>query len=78
MLAQGPGCTDNSLFQIVGNELETVWNLGEGNTYSIRVQSTNAIGDSIQEEFTIVAIGGGQVDSFPSGQATTAPNMWRG
>ena len=51
----GPGSTDNLNFTIVGNQLRTAVNLNATvkSTYSIRIQTTDASGRSLQQTFQI-------------------------
>ncbi|GIW78482.1 MAG: hypothetical protein KatS3mg105_0289 [Gemmatales bacterium] len=54
-LVSGPGSTDNALFQIVGNQLQTnaVLNFEAKSTLSIRVQTRDAEGFAFEKVFTI-------------------------
>ena len=54
-LASGTGDTDNAQFTIVGNQLQTAasFDFETKSSYSIRVQSTDSGGLSIQKTFTI-------------------------
>ncbi|NET69658.1 MAG: hypothetical protein F6K62_00945 [Sphaerospermopsis sp. SIO1G2] len=54
-LITGTGDTDNNLFAIVGNQLQsdTVFNYENDNSYSIRVQVTDPGGLSYAQQFTI-------------------------
>src|SRR5262249_36539023 len=51
----GDGSSGNSSFQISGNELQTNAVLSSivQSSYSIRVRSTDALGNSIEQQFTI-------------------------
>lgn len=57
-LVNGTGSTDNSLFVIQGNELRTnrVFNFEEQQQYSIRVQTNDGNGGTIEKAFTIIII----------------------
>jgi YVTN family beta-propeller protein len=54
-LVSGAGSTDNSSFQIVGSTLETnaTFDFETKSSYSIRVRSTDAGGQSFEKQFTI-------------------------
>ena len=54
-LVSGAGSTDNASFQISGNELQTGATLNDGQSYSVRIQSTDTLGKSIAQQFTITA-----------------------
>ncbi|AFZ24601.1 Ca2+-binding protein, RTX toxin [Cylindrospermum stagnale PCC 7417] len=65
-LVEGTGATDNSLFTIINNQLETytVFDYETKNSYSIRVQATDQSGYSYEQEITF---GVSNVIEYPTG-----------
>ena len=68
-LVSGVGSTDNTSFQIVGNELRTLgpFNFETKSSYSIRVRSTHELGQQLEWKFTIQVT---DVDEFNVGAIT--------
>ncbi|MGB3510616.1 MAG: Ig-like domain-containing protein, partial [Microcoleaceae cyanobacterium] len=71
-LVAGAGDTDNSLFQIQGNQVVTTQPLDfeAQPTYSIRIQTTDSAGATFAEQFTIDAT---DIEEIPS-DITLSPN----
>ena len=59
-LVSGTGSTDNASFQISGNELQMAATVNSAiqSTYSIRLQSTDSLGKSVQQQFLITVNAG--------------------
>ncbi|MFN0127872.1 MAG: hypothetical protein ACKV19_14425 [Verrucomicrobiales bacterium] len=77
-LVPGAGATSNALFQIDGNALETNSDFSAlgGNTFSIRVRSTDGGGLFLEEVFVITASGDGDNDNLSdSWELMFAPNL---
>ncbi len=54
-LVNGPGSTDNALFKVRGNQLQTagVFDFSSRSAYSVRVRGTDETGQSFEQSFTI-------------------------
>ncbi|HEY9664184.1 MAG TPA: cadherin repeat domain-containing protein, partial [Allocoleopsis sp.] len=73
-LVTGSGSTDNGLFTIVGNELRinSIPNFEVKPNYSIRVQSTDQNGLSVQKQLTIAVA---NLNEAPTGLAISKDNI---
>ncbi len=65
-LVSGAGDTDNSRFQIVGNQLQTAQSLDfeAGSSYSVRIRVTDSGGLTLENQFTISVTNVNEVTGF--------------
>ncbi len=73
-LVSGPGDTDNSLFQVDGNLLQTVQplNFEAKSSYSVLVQTTDLAGLTLTRSFTVTVT---DVNEAPTGLALSADTV---